>query len=479
MASVISDAGGRKRIQFNGPDGRRRTIRLGKVAKAQANTVKLHIEKLVAAKITGGVPEDDTSHWLATIGDDLHAKLTGHGLTTSRKVVVDPTLAAFADRFLAERTGDKPSTRTQLILARNDLVAYFGADKRLAEITEQDAERFRSFLRTRPAQPGRRKSSTSRPSRASYRDRNREKQPARLLAENTIRRRCGRARQVLRAAVKDRLIPKNPFAELEGGVSVRANEAREYFVTRDETTAVLAACPDAEWRLLFVLSRYGGLRCPSEHLALRWGDVDWERDRITVRAAKTEHHKGNGVRIVPMFPELRPYLEAVFDAAPDGTEYVFTRYRDSNANLRTQLQRIIDKAGVKPWPKLFQNLRASRATELAQDYPGYVAAEWLGHSQRVAIKHYWRATDEDYARATGRQAVRTTEATENKRAAQRARKAAQNPAHDTTKTVGMGVNSTEANREFSEEFNNRRTSIKHKMAEAGVEPARGLPPNGF
>jgi integrase len=46
------------------------------------------------------------------------------------------------------------------------------------------------------------------------------------------------------------------------------------FVTREEAHAVMDACPDAEWRLLFALSRFGGLRCPSEHIALRWADVD-------------------------------------------------------------------------------------------------------------------------------------------------------------------------------------------------------------
>ena len=38
------------------------------------------------------------------------------------------------------------------------------------------------------------------------------------------------------------------------------------------------------------LSRYGGLRCPSEHLALKWSDVDWDKSRIRVPSPKTEHH---------------------------------------------------------------------------------------------------------------------------------------------------------------------------------------------
>ena len=57
------------------------------------------------------------------------------------------------------------------------------------------------------------------------------------------------------------------------------------------------------------------------------------------------------------------------------------------------------RAGVSSWPKLFQNLRASRATELAAEYPGHEAAEWLGHSTAIAQKHYWQVTDANFARA--------------------------------------------------------------------------------
>jgi integrase len=59
---------------------------------------------------------------------------------------------------------------------------------------------------------------------------------------------------------------------------------------------VLEACPDVEWRLIFALSRFGGLRCPSEHLILSWADLDWERSRFRVESPKT------GVRWVPIFP---------------------------------------------------------------------------------------------------------------------------------------------------------------------------------
>ena len=86
-------------------------------------------------------------------------------------------------------------------------------------------------------------------------------------------------------------------------------------------------------------------------------------------------------REIPLFPELWPYLEECFDLAEPGTEYVITRYRDTNANLRTQLLRIIQRAGLQRWPKLFQNLRSTRETELAEDFPMHVGCQWIGNSQ--------------------------------------------------------------------------------------------------
>src|SRR5262249_14383359 len=100
-------------------------------------------------------------------------------------------------------------------------------------------------------------------------------------------------------------------------------------------------------------------------------------------------------------PELRPHLEEVFDLAEPGTVQIITRHRGTNLNLRTQLQRIIRRAGVSAWPKLFQNLRASRQTELAAEYPLHVVCNWIGNSEAVAEKHYLQVTESDFQRAAG------------------------------------------------------------------------------
>ena len=60
---------------------------------------------------------------------------------------------------------------------------------------------------------------------------------------------------------------------------------------------------------------------------------------------------------------------------------------------------IIKRAGVSPWPKIFQNLRASRETELANQFPLHVVTEWLGNTPSVATKHYLQVTDAHYEEA--------------------------------------------------------------------------------
>ena len=114
---------------------------------------------------------------------------------------------------------------------------------------------------------------------------------------------------------------------------------------------------------------------------------------------KKEHIDGHGTRVVPIFPEIRPYLEQAWAEAPSGAMYVVPRGRTGNVNLRTGLFKILDRASVAQWPKLFVNLRASRETELMRSEPAHVVHAWLGNSREVAEDHYLMVTDDDFERA--------------------------------------------------------------------------------
>jgi integrase len=366
MAS-LQQREGRFRLQFTW--GKERvSIPLG-TNKRIAETVKIRVETMLSAKLAGVAFDPDTARWLNDLDSTIFDKLVGAGIVVAREKAVKATLQAFLDGYIDSRKVDaKPATLIVWGHTRRNLIDHFGADKPLADITPGDADGFRLFLIG-----------------------------SEKLADATVRKRCGFAKQFFAAAVRRRLITENPFSDLVS--TIKKNTKRFYFVSRDEAQKVIDSCPDAQWRLLFALSRFGGLRCPSEHLRLKWEDVDWANGRMTVTSPKTEHHEGKESRQVPLFPELLPHLQEAWELAPPGTQYVISRYRDTNANLRTRLLKIIKRAGLKPWPKLFQNLRSTRETELAEKYPMHVVCAWIGNTEAVATKHYLQVTDAHFQQA--------------------------------------------------------------------------------
>ena len=113
---------------------------------------------------------------------------------------------------------------------------------------------------------------------------------------------------------------------------------------------------------------------------------------------------------IPLFAELLPILEDAWELAPEGAEYVVAgNYRDAantpsgwrNCNLRTTFTKLICKAGLTPWARIFHALRSSRETELVKQYPIHVVTSWLGNTPAIAMKHYLLTTAADFEKAAG------------------------------------------------------------------------------
>ena len=204
-----------------------------------------------------------------------------------------------------------------------------------------------------------------------------------------------------RKAVRRELLVRTPLEGVKAGS--QRNRDRMHDVTPQEIDRLLEAIVDHDWRCIIALARWGGLRTPSETLRLRWEDVDWTRERVRVRSPKTEHHEGKGERVFPLCPQLHAVLLPAFEAASDGAEFVVAGYRDATAaNLRTQRLRLIRRAGLEPWPRLFNALRASRATELAAEFPRAVCESWRGHTAEIARAHDQMVRECDFERAVTR-----------------------------------------------------------------------------
>ena len=381
MATISTDKkSGRRTIQFKDADGKRKSIRLGKVTKRQAESVKFHVEHLIAARITGHPVPEQTAYWVAKLdanAEKLADDLAKYGLVQKTRSKVPNLLGEFIDHYVDSRTDVKPATKEVWRQGKLGLLNQFGSSVPLTDITAGDADTYKTAML------------------------------GSKLASYTVKKRIQFAKTVFRTAVRHRLIRSNPFAD----VKVEAKMAdRMHFVSREDTVAILAACPSMDWRLIVGLSRFGGFRSPSEVLSLKWQHIDWDIGEVTVTAPKTERYAGHETRRLPLFPELRELLAGArkTDCEGEGEEFVIDeKYRKAaigrdgwrNVNLRTTFEKIVERAGLTCWPRLFHNLRSSRETELLEEFPIHVVAKWFGHSVEIAAKHYAQVTDEHFERA--------------------------------------------------------------------------------
>ncbi|CAN5486532.1 hypothetical protein BH10PLA1_BH10PLA1_16300 [soil metagenome] len=371
MASIVTYSNGLRRIEYSlTPRGERRSVRLGRVSVKVAETWKVKIETIVADQLSARPHDGETAKWLGLLDETMLGRLRAGGLAVGVGLT-NITLGEFLERIFSTMAG-KVSTQTFYGHTKRNLLEYWSESRLMRDISTADADEWRAWLA------------------------NSEK-----LSPATIARRVVAARTFWRKAVRWKLASENPFSGIKAGH--QENEARKFFVTQEVTDQVIASVIDLEWKLIIALARYGGLRCPSEHFALKWAHVDWERSQFTIHSSKTEHHVGKATRVVPIFLELLPYLREAFEHAEPGTEYVIAKYRQGCLNLGQQFERILQRAGVTPWPRLFQNLRASRETELMRQYDLTTVCKWIGNSPAVAAKHYAMSMDldGDFRRAAG------------------------------------------------------------------------------
>ena len=377
----------KKLIQFTWA-GKRRTLGTAKLTTRQIAKTKELID--LAIKTYGcedAVLTREIDDLVRKCPESIVKKLRQLGLLETTATNVPTNLLDFIDLYIDHRKDVKPATKETYQQGRTSLLAYFG-DVELKSISRAAAQDFKITLERTPAQG---KTSFMRPS--------------------TIKKRIDFARQVFEFAKDSRILSENPFEKVRAKKSQPAEHAE---VTREMYEAIYAVCPDQHWRTILTLCRYGGMRCPSEVLSLRWQDVLWDQDRMVVTSPKTEHHPGKHRRVVPLYPEVRSELENSMEIADEGAVYaVHEKFRRAaaklvdghenwkNSNLRTTFEKLVWRAGLKPWPLLFHSMRSSRATELLDHFPVHVVAAWQGDSVDTLLRHYAKVRGDHVLQAAG------------------------------------------------------------------------------
>jgi integrase len=355
------------RIYLN---GRREKIGLGGIEESSAQDAKAHVEHLVEMARKQRPPDPKTTRWLDLQSAELHGRLAELGLVEPRSIQEHPrTVIKYMRAYIRSRTDWKKSVNHKQSV--DHLEKYLGRDVALRAFNKGEAERFHRWMTNEQG-----------------------------LSPNTAGQHIKRCRQMMRSALNDKLIEENPFQDVK--IVLRSDKSKNRFIDGPSALALLEACPDQEWRVIFALARFGGLRCPSELLALRWSDVNWDRNRFKVHSSKTKK-AGKGERIVPLFPELRQELDLLWQLVQPGVliasnSHVIQSYRCTEVNLRKTMHKIADIAGIERWPKPFIALRASRRTELERSrrHANHVLNDWFGHTEKVADEFYLQVTEDDF-----------------------------------------------------------------------------------
>src|ERR1700676_372189 len=207
----------------------------------------------------------------------------------------------------------------------------------------------------------------------------------------TVNRNLSVLRRMLTLAARQRLISRNPFAEVELLEELK-HRRRPHILTWEEQNKLLAVATP-HLRALIVLLTETGLRVNKESLSLRWEDVDFKNSQLMVHDSKTIA----GRRTVPLSElckaELHRWKKFL---GSEYSRYVFPNL-DKPGNhilcVRKTWATALRMAQLPYFPIYY--LRATFASRLsAVGVPDTFVAQMLGHSTTSILPSYAKAVDE-------------------------------------------------------------------------------------
>jgi hypothetical protein len=118
VASITRESKGRRLIQFIARDGKRKSIRLGKVSQRLAEEVKVKVEALNSAGISGHAVDEEVARWPVKLDHIMVEKLAAVGLVPRREAAI---LGSFINRYIEGRHGAKPRPSNSCVRSRRNL----------------------------------------------------------------------------------------------------------------------------------------------------------------------------------------------------------------------------------------------------------------------------------------------------------------------------------------------------------------------
>jgi len=367
MATLTKERNGSWNIRFVDENRNRQSVFLKRsFTEKSAIDLKRIIETLIVCRDNNQIPDKRVFAYLETAPPEIRAKLEKVNLITQSKI---RTCGELWDAFEADDRGIKESTKRNYQTIRKQFFMFYKESDPIEKLTKESLANWKKHLAKQKS------------------------------AEASITNAIAKVKCVLNWATDEKdLFAKSPGNGVKKGSYV--NKSKAFFVTMTDYEKMLATCRTQEQRAILALARIGGLRIPSELAGLTWADILWDIGKIWIQSPKTERHEGREGRFVPLWEPIRKELEALYFAdEPDGKDDRIFRNRNSSSNLRTRFDKIQIRAGIVPIVRFFTNCRASRSTEVFEKYGAFLESQWIGHTQAVAMRHYYQVRDNDFRQA--------------------------------------------------------------------------------
>ncbi len=347
----------------------RKRIRLGSTTKQDANRFCMRIQSLEDTTRLGSPIRREDEEWLRKLPSEQFEKIHRTGLLAQTTIPTQRmSLRGWVDEWLNTVLAQRSERTHELYEQSSSLfLDYLEQDFGLLAIKREHAERWHNHL----VESG--------------------------ISTASVRRHIRQLKACFNAAIKRDILVQNPFDRIKSA-SVAAERGR--IISDIEAEKVLNELPSLEYKLLFALARYGGLRSPSETLTVSWEDIDLDTDRMEIYAQKTGQ-----TRLVPILPQLKALLDLAVIESENMSGPVLSISIHNNARTVSNAAK---RAGVEPWKKTFQTLRQSFSTMMCERFPEHVVAAWAGHSPEVARRHYLTMLDEHFTEAARRSIWRST-----------------------------------------------------------------------
>lgn len=199
---------------------------------------------------------------------------------------------------------------------------------------------------------------------------------------------------LLNWAVSRGFLTRNPVA---GYQKPRRDDAIIDPPTEAELARILSKAAEHLKRAILLAYMTGTRPGAAELLGLKYGDINWKEQTITIRSA---HKGGPAVRRIPLHPELAIDLKVWYEAAGKRDDAYIISYRGRKiGSLKTAWRRAKERAGISRRIRLYDLRHAAITSMLINGADLKTVSEIAGHSRVDTTLAVYSHSNPDAARA--------------------------------------------------------------------------------